>query len=221
MFVTLGDVLDSEELAGINSILSKLEFVDGRATAGWNARLVKNNEQAGSSAGLRQVQDRLTRALERHEMFAAFALPRRILPPIIARYGEGKAYGDHVDDAVMGQPPMRTDLSCTLFLSPPESYEGGELVAVGRDGEEAIKLPAGAAVIYPSDTLHRVEPVRSGIRMVAVTWIQSLVRDRAVREILLDLELARRTIFEAEGKTPVFDIISRARSNLMRHSVEV
>ncbi|MCB1970296.1 MAG: Fe2+-dependent dioxygenase [Geminicoccaceae bacterium] len=220
MFVTLGGVLNSEEMAAINSILSKLEFRDGRATAGWHARMVKDNDQAAPSAALRQVQDQIVKALERHPMFRSLALPRRIMPPIISRYANAQNYGNHIDDAIMGQPPMRTDLSCTLFLTEPDTYDGGDLVAVGRDGEEAVRLPAGNAVIYPSTTLHRVEPVTRGVRMVAVTWIQSMVRDAAIRDILLDLEQARQMVFERQGKSTEFDLLSRARSNLLRHSAE-
>lgn len=116
---------------------------------------------------------------------------------------------------------MRSDLSLTLFLSDPTTYTGGELVIETPQGEEAIKLEAGALVVYPSSTLHRVEPVTQGIRLVAVSWIQSLIRDPQEREILFDLDTARQTLFQQQGKTPEFDLISKAHANLLRKWAEL
>lgn len=126
------------------------------------------------------------------------------------------AYGTHIDNALMQNPLMRSDISMTLFLSDPATYAGGELVVESTQGEEAFKLPAGSAIVYPSSTLHRVEEVTQGIRLAAVTWVQSLVRDPQQREVLFDLETARQTLFEASGKTPVFDLISKSHANLLR-----
>jgi PKHD-type hydroxylase len=123
-------------------------------------------------------------------------------------------YGSHVDDAVMGSTdPIRSDVSFTLFLNPPDAYDGGELVIESTAGEQAFKLPAGGLVLYPSSTLHRVVPVT---RLAAVSWVQSQIRDPGCREILFDLDTARRTLFEREGKSREFDLLSKSLANLLR-----
>lgn len=221
MMLPISAVLSQETLDEVKSIVAELEFRDGKATAGWHARTVKDNSQASPSAALRLVQRRIAEALRGNEVFRAAALPLRLVPPLVARYGPGQAYGTHVDDAVMaGDPPVRSDLSVTLFLSDPAAYEGGELVIETPGGEDAIKLAAGDALLYPSTTLHRVAPVTRGERLVAVTWVQSLVRDTGLRETLFDLERARRSVFEREGKTPLFDLLAKAHANLTRRFAE-
>jgi PKHD-type hydroxylase len=152
----------------------------------------------------------------------AAAMPARIAPPLLSATGPGEGYGAHVDDPVMGgDKPLRTDLSLTLFLSPPDAYEGGDLVLESAAGVERVKLPAGDAFLYPSTVLHRVEPVQSGERLVAVTWVQSRVRDPGAREILFDLDRARRAVFAAEGKSETFDLVAGCHANLLRRWVEV
>ena len=132
------------------------------------------------------------------------------------------SYGSHTDNALMGDADlMRSDLSLTLFLSSPNIYSGGELIIEGSQGEASFKLEAGSMVIYPSTTLHRVEPVTRGERLVAVTWVQSLIRDCQDREILFDLDTARQVIFEQYGKTPAFDLISKSHANLLRKWVDL
>jgi PKHD-type hydroxylase len=116
---------------------------------------------------------------------------------------------------------VRTDVSFTLFLAEPADYDGGELVIETSAGEEDIKLPAGHLIAYPSTTLHRVAPVTRGERLVAVGWAQSYVRDLAKREILFDLETARRSLFEQSGKTPEFDVLAKTSANLFRMWAEV
>ena len=133
------------------------------------------------------------------------------------------SYGTHVDNAVMAthSQPMRTDLSFTIFLTPPDSYDGGELIVESTQGEQLFKLDAGSMVLYPSSTLHRVETVNSGSRFVAVSWAQSTVRSPEHREILFDLDTARRSLFKQQGKTPEFDLMTKSLANLMRMWVEV
>jgi PKHD-type hydroxylase len=132
------------------------------------------------------------------------------------------SYGSHVDNAFMGtDPKIRSDLSLTVFLRSPATYEGGELVIETTQGEEAFKLEAGAMVLYPSSTLHRVEPVTQGVRLVAVAWVQSLVKDPAERELLFDLDTARQAIFAKDGKTAEFDLISKSHANLLRKWGEI
>jgi len=125
-------------------------------------------------------------------------------------------YGRHVDDAIMGSPAMRTDLSFTLFISEPSEYEGGELVLEMPEGDHTYKLEAGSVVIYPSTMLHRVDPVLSGVRTVVVGWIQSLVADPRLREALFDLYRVRRTLFERDGKSDALDLLNKTHSNLLR-----
>lgn len=220
MFIFISDVLDAEALSSLREFAESLDFEDGAASAGWHARTVKRNRQAVPNARLRQAQSRITAALESSEVLRAAALPRRIAPPLLARYGPGEEYGLHVDNAVLGNPPLRSDLSLTLFLSEPESYEGGELIVDTPAGEEAVKLQAGSAVLYPSTTLHRVAPLQSGERLAAVTWIESLVRSGEDRAILFDLDLAKRRLYESSGKSEVFDLVAKAHTNLLRRWAE-
>jgi len=156
--------------------------------------------------------------LEAHQVFRAASLVRRMRDPMFARYETGEEYGLHVDDALMGSgpDPLRTDLSVTVFLSPPTAYDGGELVLDSPAGEQTIKLDAGSAVLYPSTFLHRVAPVTRGERRVAVTWVQSLVRSAEQRAILFDLDQARRDLFAREGRSPAFDLIAKSYANLLR-----
>jgi PKHD-type hydroxylase len=133
---------------------------------------------------------------------------------MFARYEKGKNYGSHVDDALIGG--MRTDVSFTLFLSDPKSYSGGELVIESTAGEEGIKLSAGSLVAYSTTTLHRVAKVTRGERLVCVGWVRSFIRDAAHRELLFDLDPARRRLFAREGNSPDYDLISKSAANLMR-----
>ena len=214
MILCIGDVLNSKELDEICSKVAELTFVDGRATAGWSARLVKDNEQAEGSKQVEIVLRRLAERILANELFQLAVRPKRLTPLLISRYGEGKQYGTHVDDALM--QGMRTDVSFTLFLADPDSYVGGELIIETSAGEQPFKLPAGSMVVYPSTTLHRVAPVESGLRVAAVGWARSYVRTAENREILFDLETARRDLFEREGKTSAFDLLSKCSANLLR-----
>ena len=225
MFACIAGVLDPGLLASVRGLLGGARFVDGAATAGWHARLVKDNEQAATEQDAVQEAGALvTAALLAHPVFRAAALPRRLRPVLFARYGEGRTYGAHVDDALMGLDdpvgPLRTDVAVTVFLGPAADYDGGELVVEAGGGEQAFKLGAGDAVAYPATTLHRVAPVTRGERLVAVTWAQSLVRDPAAREILFDLDAARRAVFEREGKGAAFDLVSKSHANLLRRWAE-
>ena len=147
-------------------------------------------------------------------MFAAAARPKAIPRLLISRYEPGMAYGSHVDDALMGG--VRTDLAFTLFLADPESFGGGALVIEDACGEQEVKLPAGELFLYPATTLHRVAPVTSGVRLAAVGWVRSFVRDAGRREVLFDLENAVRSVHASEGKSPLFDTLVRTRTNLLR-----
>lgn len=222
MLLCIANVLTSDELDLITSKLEGAEFVDGKSTAGWHARLVKHNTQLDSTAAVAEgLKSIVIEALQRNALFQMAVRPKVIRPPLFSRYEPGMSYGSHVDNALMGNPLMRSDISMTLFLNPSDAYEGGELVIETSQGEEAIKLEAGSMVVYPSSTLHRVEPVTQGMRLVAVTWIQSLVRDAHEREILFDLDTVRQAMFEKYGKSSEFDLLSKSHANLLRKWVDL
>jgi PKHD-type hydroxylase len=153
-------------------------------------------------------------ALRRNDVFMAAARPKTFCRVMLSRYQRGMSYGTHTDDPLIGG--SRADLSFTLFLSPPGSYEGGELVLDAVDGETAIKLDEGDLVLYPTTRLHRVLEVQSGTRLVCVGWVRSLIRLEAHREILFDMETAARAVFEREGKSGLFDQLSKVKANLTR-----
>ncbi len=215
MYYVVSDVLDAAAVAAARETLAQATFVDGRATAGWHARLVKKNLQA--SAGDRAVaalRETIAAALTKNALFQLITRPKALTPLILSRYEPGMEYGSHVDDALM--QGMRTDVSFTLFLSAPDDYDGGALVIESSGGEEDVKLPAGSLVAYPSTTLHRVQPVTRGERLAAVGWARSFIRDPARREMLFDLDTARQSLFAREGKTAEFDLLSKTSANLMR-----
>ena len=222
MLICIPDIVTPAEARQLRDRVLQLKFVDGSATAGVYARTVKRNQQLENSPETQKLQEFVMQALMRSVEFERFAFPRNMKPIMFSRYEPGMEYGTHVDNAVMsGRPPVRSDVSLTLFLSEPDTYDGGELTIQTLTGEEQIKLPAGSIVTYPSSTLHRVAPVTRGVRVAAVTWVQSMIRDPACREILSDLETTRRTIFETQGKTREFDLISKCFANLMRKWAEI
>jgi PKHD-type hydroxylase len=212
-------VLDPGQLAKLKPLLEAGTYRDGRETAGWHARLAKDNQQADpDDAGLRAASELVAERLLQHELFALAVRPKRLAPVMISRYAQGKSYGSHTDDAMMGG--LRSDVSFTVFLSSASDYEGGELVLERPEGEQSFKLEAGDAVVYPSTALHRVDPVQRGTRLVAVGWAQSLVRRADQRELLFDLDTARRSLFAREGKSAEFDLLSKCVSNLLRDWAE-
>ena len=217
MRLLLEPLLAPVELQTLREALSdpQAAWIDGSTTAGWHARELKRNHQLdGASALHRQLASRLEASLAAHPLLQAAAFPRRIHSLLFSRSGVGEGYGRHVDNAWMAAG--RSDLSFTVFLSEPDAYAGGDLVLETSSGEEALRLPAGHAVIYPSTQLHRVEPVTSGERLVAVGWIESRIRHADQRELLFELDTARRALFERHGKDEIFDLISRSYSNLLR-----
>ena len=222
MLICIPDIVTPAEARQLRDRVLQLKFVDGSATAGVYARTVKRNQQLENSPETQKLQEFVMQALMRSVEFERFAFPRNMKPIMFSRYEPGMEYGTHVDNAVMsGRPPVRSDVSLTLFLSEPDTYDGGELTIQTLTGDEQIKLPAGAIVTYPSSTLHRVAPVTRGVRVAAVTWVQSMIRDPSCREILFDLEATRRSIFETQGKTREFDLISKCFANLMRKWAEI
>ncbi len=214
MMLAIDQVLGPDEVSAIRAAIPGLTFGDGAASAGKFAREVKANDQAAPSPALDAVLGQVTQALTANPIFGFAARPRLMTRLILSRYRTGQTYGLHVDDALMNG--VRTDLSFTLFLSDPDTYEGGALVIEDTFEQRAVKLPAGDLILYPSTTLHRVEPVTSGERLAVVGWVQSWVRSADQREILFDLERSLRQVHEAEGKSALFDTLAKTRTNLLR-----
>ncbi|MGB6296883.1 MAG: Fe2+-dependent dioxygenase [Rivularia sp. (in: cyanobacteria)] len=223
MILTIENVLTAEELDVITSKLKDAEFVDGKLTAGWFAKQVKNNTQlSGNAQASQELRIIALKALKRNRLFQAAVKPKIIRPLLFSCYQPGMYYGSHTDNAIMGgEKPIRSDISFTLFLNSPSDYKGGELVIDTTLGEQAFKLEAGSAIVYPSTTLHRVEKVETGKRLAAVSWVQSLVREPSEREILFDLDTAKQIMFQKHGKTAEFDLISKTYANLLRKWAEV
>lgn len=219
MIFNIENLLSTQQLEQINRSLEGAEFIDGKLTAGWHAKQVKNNTQLKSVSPVAEdLSKRLNSILLKNPLFQAAAYPKCIHRILISRYGEGMSYGSHVDNALMGG--KRTDISFTVFLSPPESYEGGELSIELSDGDRLCKLAAGSAVVYPSSTLHQVMEVSSGVRLVAVGWAESFIRDPARRELLFELDTVKRSLFQKLGRSVEFDLVAKSHSNLLRQWAE-
>jgi PKHD-type hydroxylase len=212
------EILNSSELERIDECLQDAEFEDGRATAGYRAKRVKENLQLKTAdPAKKEVSKLVQNGLKHNALFQRVAIPRSIRPPLISRYKPGMFYGAHVDDALMGDAPrVRTDLAVTVFLSQQESYEGGELMVGTSIGHIAVKLPRGDGVVYPASTLHRVNPVTSGERLAAVTWVQSHVGDPMRRELLADLDVLKSALNESNPNDNNTDLAFKIYSNLLR-----
>ncbi|RQP26026.1 Fe2+-dependent dioxygenase [Piscinibacter terrae] len=193
MIVQLPDVLTHEQVLAVRSQLLAADWVSGLATAGHQGAPVKNNRQLREGSPLAAaLGDVVLAALEKHPLFISAALPAKVYPPMFNRYEGGEAFGNHVDNAIRLMPGsgerIRTDLSATLFLCEPLDYDGGELLIEDVYGAQSVKLPAGHMVLYPSTSLHRVEPVTRGARLACFFWVQSMVRDAGQRSLLLDMD---------------------------------
>lgn len=219
MFLAIEDLIDPAVVAVLREEAAGLAFEDGAKTAGQFAREVKANDQAAASAARDAILARVSGALQAHPLFAAAARPRAMTPLILSRYHVGQTYGLHVDDALMGG--LRTDISFTVFLSDPASYDGGALIMEDSLEARAVKLAAGSVFLYPSTTLHRVEPVTRGERLAVVGWVQSRIRGADQREILFDLDRSIAELHANTGKSALFDTLCKTRSNLLRMWAEV
>lgn len=214
MIIGLENVIAPDQLPALRARIAKSRFGDGKASAGWYARDIKQNEQMqADDAASMEIINTIDAALKKHPLFVPSAHPKS-MRMMINRYRPGDSYGRHVDDAYMST--MRTDISFTLFLSDPGEYDGGDLIIDLASGEQRMKLPAGAAILYPSTTVHRVEPVTRGERLACVGWIESRLRDPGEREIVYDLERVRRALFAVNGKSREFDLLSKSVANLLR-----
>jgi PKHD-type hydroxylase len=204
MMLAVPDLLDKAGVARIRSIIDGADWVDGNVTAGHQSALAKRNMQLPEEGAAAKEAGRLVlEALGRSPLFIAAALPLKIFPPLFNRYQGGESFGTHVDNAVRihraSEFRVRSDLSATLFLEDPDSYEGGELVVEDSLGVHATKLPAGHMLLYPASSLHRVEPVARGARIASFFWIQSMVRDDGARTLLFDLDQSIQALAAERG----------------------
>ena len=195
MLIPIPELLDAAQVARIRGLIDAAEWVDGNVTSGPQSALAKRNEQLPEgSAAAREAGAIVLDALGKSPLFVAAALPLKVFPPLFNRYAGGQQFGTHVDNAVRirrgSDFRIRSDLSMTVFLEDPENYDGGELLIEGAFGAQSVKLPAGHAILYPSSSLHRVEPVTRGARVASFFWLQSMIRDDSARRILFEMDQA-------------------------------
>lgn len=226
MMLHIPEVLDRATVAECRALLGSAQWVDGRTTAGAQGAAVKSNLQlAPDDPVARHVGTLILKALYAHPLFFSAALPLRTLPPLFNRYEGGGTYGLHVDGSVMnpaGQShPLRSDVSTTLFFSDPDEYEGGELVAVDTYGTHEVKLPAGDMIVYPSTSLHKVEPVTRGSRVCSFFWTQSMVREDSRRGMLFDLDQTIQSLRARVGECDETVSLAAHYHNLLRLWAEV
>jgi PKHD-type hydroxylase len=200
--------------------------VDGRVKAGHqSARAKRNRQLAEDSASARRLGDMIVGALQQHPLFVSAALPLRVFPPLFNRYEVGESFGTHVDNAIRQVPGtphrLRTDVSATLFLSPPDAYDGGELVVEDTYGVHSVKLPAGHLALYPATSLHHVRPVTRGVRLAAFFWVQSMVRDDGKRTLLFDLDTAIQGLSREQPDHPSAVQLIGVYHNLLRRWAEL
>jgi len=224
MLLTISSVFDEDKLANIRAMLAKSQFADGNKSAGAMAQRVKHNEEMQANRQQTEYLDHLIMGtLANCAQFRDAVLPHQVAQPVFARYTPGMQYGDHIDDPIMGGAgtQFRTDVAVTVFLNEPDQYDGGELVINTTFGEQKVKLNAGDVVIYPASSIHRVAQVTKGERLVAVTWIQSLIRDPAKRELLYELGLARNTLLAENPDSDTTKQVDHSYVNLVRMWSEV
>lgn len=220
MLLHIPQILNAEEVAEFRRRLDAADWTDGRETVGPQGAKVKRNEQLPDNSPLRaQLGQAVLAALKRNPLFFAATLPRKILPPRFNRYAGGGEYGFHIDGAVMSigeGEHLRSDVSCTLFLNDPADYEGGRLVISDTYGEHAVAMAAGDAIIYPSSSLHRVEPVTRGARLASFFWIQSLVRDDSQRRMLFELDTSIQKLTQDGADQDAILQLTGVYHNLLR-----
>lgn len=221
MLIRIPQLLSAEQVAECRAELERADWTDGRDSAGYLSAGVKNNTQLPEGGpAARKLGELVLRALDRNPLFTSAALPFKVLPPFFNRYAGGQSYGRHIDGAIRqlgaGSQRVRTDLAATVFLTPPEDYDGGELVVDDTFGPRSVKLPAGDMVLYPGTSVHRVEPVTRGARLAAFFWIQSHVREDACRTILFELDAAIQRIAKDVPNHPAVVDLAGVYHNLLR-----
>jgi PKHD-type hydroxylase len=222
MLLHLNEILTPAEVAHACEILAQAPWADGKATSGPQAARVKNNAQLPEAcAATQRLQDLVLQGLQRHQVFFSAALPKHISPPLFNRYaGAANSFGDHVDSAVRylrNGERIRSDISCTLFLSAPDAYAGGELVVTDSFADHRIKLAAGDMLLYPGNTVHRVEAVTRGARLACFFWIESMIRSHEQRRLLFDMDRHLIRLRSAVGETdPAVVGLTGTYHNLLR-----
>jgi PKHD-type hydroxylase len=222
MLLQIPAVLDGDDLCALRSALASAPWCDGRTTAGEQSAKAKNNQQLPEDDALtRELQQHVLGALKRSSHFFTAVLPRHVFPPLFNRYaGASNAFGDHVDNAIRihraSGERLRTDVSATLFLSDPADYDGGELVIDDSFGPQRVKLAAGDLVVYPSSSVHRVEPVTRGERIASVFWIESMVRETERRRLLYELDMAILALRSQHGDDAHSVRLTATYHNLLR-----
>lgn len=227
MLICVPNVLGKRDVAEFRAAMDAAAWEDGRSTAGAQSARVKHNEQLPPDGEVsRKLGERVIQALAANPTFIAAAIPLRIFPPLFNRYGPGKHFGLHVDNAVRGDRlsglRIRTDLSVTLFLSEPDDYDGGELLVEDDFGAQEVKLPAGDLVLYPATSLHMVTPISRGVRVASFFWLQSMIRDGQARRMVFELDTAIQNLVERLGHEDAEVVkLTSLYHNLIRHWAEV
>jgi PKHD-type hydroxylase len=222
MLMHIPEVLSPDELHRCRQIIVEAGWVDGNITAGSQAAKAKNNLQLPEDApATRELQGIVLGALGRSALFFTSALPKQIFPPLFNCYtGSHNSFGNHVDNAIRTvtgtSHRVRSDLSFTLFFTEPNEYEGGELVIEDTFGAQRVKLPAGDMVLYPSSSVHRVEPVTRGARIACFTWLESMVRETECRRLLFDLDMSIMAVRERMGDDADAVRLTGCYHNLLR-----
>lgn len=224
MLLHIPDVLGREQVTQLRAALDAADWTDGRETVGAQGAQVKRNQQLPDASPLRrQLGEVVLAALAENPLYHAAALPMRTLAPRFNRYQGGGQYGFHVDGAVMAldaDVQLRSDVSCTLFLSGPDEYDGGELIVNDTYGEHEVKLPAGDLIVYPSSSLHRVTPVTRGARVAAFFWVQSLIRDDSRRRLLFELDASIQRLTQTGADAAAVLQLTGVYHNLLRQWAE-
>ena len=226
MLITIPDVLSSQEIAEARTALDAAEWIDGKVTAGYQAHGVKENLQLPEGHPVAvKLGELVLAALARSALFMAATLPLRVFPPMFNRYAGGGHFGTHVDTAIRAMAStgqrIRTDISATLFLSAPDEYDGGELLAEDTYGLHSVKLPPGHMVLYPATSLHRVTPVTRGARLASFFWIQSMIRSEADRTLLLELDRSIQRLAQDLPGNPLGVRLTGVYHNLLRRWAEM
>lgn len=225
MMYHIPGVLTPQGVAQCRQQLEQADWIDGRATTGAQGAQVKNNQQVDTNSELYiALQKAVLSAINQNALFFSAALPKTISMPLFNRYQNNETYGFHVDGAVRSHPEsgwMRTDLSATLFLSSPESYDGGELIVNDTYGQHAVKLPAGDVVLYPSSSLHCVTPVTRGVRVASFMWVQSMIRDDKKRAMLFELDKNIQSLKSRNGESEEILSLLNLYHNLLREWSEI
>lgn len=227
MLLHIPGVLSKDAVTRVRALIDDGEWIDGNVTSGPQAALAKRNMQlVEDSPARKQAGDIILQALERTPLFIAAALPHTVYPPLFNRYEGGQLFANHVDNAVRrtrgGDMKIRTDLSATLFLAEPDTYDGGELVVEDTYGGHSVKLPAGDMVLYPASSLHHVTPVTRGARVASFFWLQSMIRDDAKRTLLFDLDMSVQRLAQKVGlDDPSLVSMTGVYHNLLRMWAEM